>query len=98
MQDSCKDSNLSKDSIREQVMRRPIGSLIAIIVLTTALAGIAAPPGGSFIASSYAQTNSGLLQGSAAFGDWHADRPGTRRLIKPQDIPQPDQAQSASNT
>ncbi|HEX4409659.1 MAG TPA: PQQ-dependent sugar dehydrogenase [Xanthobacteraceae bacterium] len=78
-------------------MRRPIGTLIAIIVLSTAIAGIVTPPGGPFITLTYAQTSTGLLQGSAAFGDWHADRPGTRRLIKPQDIPQPDQAQSASN-
>jgi glucose/arabinose dehydrogenase len=87
----------------EQVMRRPIGAFIAIFVLATAvltadIAGIVTPPGGQFIASSYAQTSAGLLEGTAAFGDWHADRPGTRRLIRPQDIPQPDQAQSASNT
>jgi glucose/arabinose dehydrogenase len=39
----------------------------------------------------------GLLEGAAAFGDWHADRPGIRRLIRPQDLPAPDLAQSASN-
>src|SRR5581483_12179033 len=44
-----------------------------------------------------AQTGSGVLEGSAAFGDWHADRPGTRRLIRPQDLPAPDLAQSARN-
>jgi len=45
-----------------------------------------------------AQTNSTLLEGKAAFGDWHADSPGTRRLIRPQDVPAPDSAQSVRNT
>src|SRR6516165_2407101 len=34
-----------------------------------------------------AETNGGLLEGRAAFGDWRADKPGTRRLIRPQDLP-----------
>ena len=41
----------------------------------------------------FAQTGAGLLEGTAAFGDWHTDRPGTRRLIRPQDLPAPDMAQ-----
>jgi len=45
-----------------------------------------------------AQTNSTLLEGKAAFGDWHADSPGTRRLIRPQDVLAPDSAQSVRNT
>jgi hypothetical protein len=44
-----------------------------------------------------AQTGAGVLEGSAAFGDWHADRPGTRRLIRPQDLPAPDLAKSVRN-
>jgi glucose/arabinose dehydrogenase len=28
-----------------------------------------------------------VLKGQAAFGDWHADKPGTRRLLTPQDLP-----------
>jgi glucose/arabinose dehydrogenase len=44
-----------------------------------------------------AQTGAGLLEGTAAFGDWRADSPGTRRLIRPQDLPAPDVAQSARN-
>src|SRR5579871_1717393 len=52
----------------------------------------------SLTTSVFAQTGSGLLEGSAAFGDWHADRPGTRRLIRPQDLPAPDMAQSARNS
>ncbi len=46
----------------------------------------------------FAQTGAGLTQGPAAFGDWRTDRPGTRRLIRPQDLPAPDLAASASNS
>ncbi len=46
----------------------------------------------------FAQTGSGLLEGTAAFGDWHADRPGTARLIRPEDLPAPDMAQSTRNS
>src|ERR1700735_653883 len=44
----------------------------------------------------FAQTGTGLLEGTAAFY-WHTDRPGTRRLIRPQDLPAPDMAESARN-
>ena len=44
-----------------------------------------------------ARTGGNLLEGKAAFGDWRADSPGTRRLIRPQDIPPPDTAASAGN-
>ncbi len=37
------------------------------------------------------------LEGRAAFGDWRADRPGLRRLIRPQDLPPPQPQQSAAN-
>jgi glucose/arabinose dehydrogenase len=46
---------------------------------------------------SLAQTASPLRQGEAAFGDWHTDNPGTRRLIRPQDLPAPDTALSSRN-
>ncbi len=46
----------------------------------------------------FAQTGTGLLEGTAAFGDWRTDRPGTRRLIRPQDLPAPDMAQSVRNS
>jgi glucose/arabinose dehydrogenase len=39
----------------------------------------------------------GALEGKAAFGDWRADRPGTRRLIRPQDLPGPAADESVSN-
>jgi glucose/arabinose dehydrogenase len=45
-----------------------------------------------------AQAGAGLLEGTAAFGDWHADHPGTRRLIRPQDLPAPNTAASARNS
>ena len=69
-------------------MRRPFSTIIAISV--AAIASLAAVP-------LLAQTDAGLLEGTAAFGDWHADRPGTRRLIRPQDLPAPDLAKSARN-
>jgi glucose/arabinose dehydrogenase len=43
----------------------------------------------------FAQT--GVLEGTAAFGDWHGDRPGVRRIIRPQDLPAPNMAASARN-
>jgi glucose/arabinose dehydrogenase len=45
----------------------------------------------------FAQTGAGLLEGTSAFGDWRADGPGTRRLIRPQDLPAPDMAESVRN-
>jgi len=44
-----------------------------------------------------AQTAGGVLEGRAAFGDWHADRPGLRRIIKPQDLPPPQPSASVTN-
>ena len=45
----------------------------------------------------FAQTGLAQLQGTAAFGDWRTDHPGTQRLIKPQDLPAPDLAASVGN-
>jgi glucose/arabinose dehydrogenase len=36
-----------------------------------------------------AQQEHGVLKGQAAFGDWHSDKPGVRRLLTPQDLPPP---------
>ncbi len=69
-------------------MRRPIDAIIATSV--AAIVSLAVIP-------LFAQTGAGLLEGKAAFGDWRADRPGTRRLIRPQDLPGPDLAQSVRN-
>jgi len=69
-------------------MRRPILSAIAINA-----AGVV-----SFaVLPLFAQSDGGLLEGKAAFGDWRADKPGTRRLIKPQDLPAPGESPSAHN-
>ncbi|TGS35838.1 sorbosone dehydrogenase family protein, partial [bacterium M00.F.Ca.ET.180.01.1.1] len=43
------------------------------------------------------QADQPLLTGEKAFGDWKADRPGVRRLIRPDDLQQPNVAESASN-
>jgi glucose/arabinose dehydrogenase len=40
---------------------------------------------------------SGSLTGTAAFGDWRADKPGVSRLIKPEDLPPPGATPSAAN-
>jgi glucose/arabinose dehydrogenase len=45
----------------------------------------------------FAQTGADLLEGTAAFGDWHGDHPGVRRIIRPQDLPAPNTAESARN-
>jgi len=44
-----------------------------------------------------AETGAKRLEGKAAFGDWRLDKPGTRRLIRPQDLPAADQAGSATD-
>ena len=69
-------------------MRRPI--LRAVALSIAAIASIAAIP-------LLAQTDGGLLRGKAAFGDWRADKPGTRRLITPQDLPAHGKSPSAHN-
>src|SRR5260370_39265365 len=37
------------------------------------------------------------LRGQDAFGDWQRDKPGTVRLIKPEDLPKPGATPSAPN-
>jgi len=49
------------------------------------------------VAPILAQTADGILAGGAAFGDWHADRPGQRRLIKRHDLPPPQPTESVAN-
>ena len=44
-----------------------------------------------------ATAQSGLRKGKAAFGSWQADKPGTVRLIRPQDIPKPGATRSVAN-
>jgi len=75
-------------------MRRSIHVVIANAIIATAVAGIVSLTAVPL----FAQTGAGLTEGAAAFSDWRADRPGTRRLIKPQDLPASDLAQSSSNS
>ncbi len=70
-------------------MPRSIPTIVAVSIAATVLA--AAMP-------LLAQTSTNLLEGRAAFGDWHGDSPGTRRLIRPQDLPAPAPAESVRNT
>jgi glucose/arabinose dehydrogenase len=59
----------------------------------------AAALGYAFFASGPARTQGSatLLEGKAAFTDWHADRPGLMRHIRPADMPAADLAASFSN-
>lgn len=71
-------------------MRRPFLA-IAATACAAALVTLTA-------VSLFAQTGGVASEGKAAFGDWRADHPGTRRLIRPQDLPAPNLAASASNS
>ena len=41
------------------------------------------------VSARHAPGQSGPLTGSAAFGDWRSDAPGLRRIIRPEDLPNP---------
>jgi len=43
------------------------------------------------------QADQPLLTGEKAFGDWRNDRPGVRRLLKPEDLQKPYVTDTASN-
>jgi glucose/arabinose dehydrogenase len=49
----------------------------------------------AFIATAMAQSQP--LTGEAAFGDWHANKPGVSRLIRPADLPKPGATASVGN-
>ncbi|RPI51157.1 MAG: sorbosone dehydrogenase family protein, partial [Acidobacteria bacterium] len=38
-----------------------------------------------------------VLKGPAAFGDWRQDKPGVKRLLRPEDLPPPAPTQSVAN-
>src|ERR1700736_4466813 len=44
-----------------------------------------------------ALAESGPLVGTAALGDWRADKPGVSRLIRPEDLPRPGATPSSAN-
>src|SRR5215472_11705941 len=82
-------------------MRRATDRLQALSLATLSLAGVLcfviALLLALLLAPLLAQTAGAVLEGRAAFGDWRADAPGTRRLIRPADLPQPQPAQSVAN-
>ena len=45
----------------------------------------------------HALGQSGPLVGAAAFGDWHSDKPGLSRIVKPDDLPKPGATPSVAN-
>jgi glucose/arabinose dehydrogenase len=49
------------------------------------------------LASIPASAQSEPLTGTAAFGDWRADKPGLVRLIRPSDLPKPGATASSAN-
>jgi glucose/arabinose dehydrogenase len=61
--------------------------------------GVTAIPTTLFLATAAFAQQAGqqVLTGEAAFGDWKDDRPGVRRLIRPEDLRTPDASQSAIN-
>jgi glucose/arabinose dehydrogenase len=69
-------------------MRHPIDLLVGL-----SIAGVFCLA----VAPLFAQPAPSLLEGRAAFGDWRADRPGVRRLIKPRDLPPPQPAEAVAN-
>jgi glucose/arabinose dehydrogenase len=80
--------------VREIPAASAIVSFAAIVAFAAIIAFAAVPL--------LAQTGAGLLEGTAAFGDWHGDHPGVRRIIRPQDLgpqdlPAPNTAESARN-
>ncbi len=51
----------------------------------------------SAVLTGAAGAQSGVREGRDAYGSWQADKPGTVRLIRPQDLPQPGATASAAN-
>jgi glucose/arabinose dehydrogenase len=74
-------------------MRSPIDPRLVSTWLGLSIAGVFCLA----VAPLFAQTAPDLLEGRAAFGDWRADRPGVRRLIKPRDLPPPQPAEAVAN-
>jgi glucose/arabinose dehydrogenase len=52
----------------------------------------------AFLATSLVQAaEPAMLKGREAFGNWQGDAPGTLRLIRPEDLPQPGATPSSAN-
>lgn len=74
----------------------PVSRRLASFLRATALAAAGGWPL-LLPALAGADDASAVLTGAAAYGDWHADAPGVRRLIRPDDLPAPFATPSASN-
>ena len=70
-------------------MQKHFSIAVVIAIVAAAFIGLAA--------SAPAQPGGEVLEGKAAFTDWHADRPGLRRHIRPADLPPANLAGSSSN-
>jgi glucose/arabinose dehydrogenase len=64
-------------------MTRPATAALAVLVFAAGCIAVVAEPG--------------VLTGLAAFGSWQLDQPGTVRLIRPQDLPEPGATSSSAN-
>ncbi len=74
--------------------RRNRGKHAKTLLVATLL--VAAVASASVLAAGAAAAEPDVLKGREAFGDWRRDRPGTIRLISPQDLPRPGATASAS--
>jgi glucose/arabinose dehydrogenase len=61
------------------------------------IAVVASALGALAIMTGAASAQSALREGKDAFGSWQRDKPGTIRLIKPQDLPEPGATRSAAS-
>lgn len=62
------------------------------------IAAVASAFGALAVLSGAALGQSTLREGKDAFGGWQLDKPGTIRLIRPRDLPEPGATRSAANT
>src|ERR1700704_924606 len=56
-------------------------------IVRTAAAALVGLASASALSSAAENGNGPVLKGKAAFGSWQQDRPGTRRLLTPRDLP-----------
>jgi glucose/arabinose dehydrogenase len=76
--------------------KRGVRAVISVpVVLAGILAGILAGAVGCRENAAWAASR--VREGKDAFGSWQADKPGTLRLIRPQDLPGPGATRSAAN-
>jgi glucose/arabinose dehydrogenase len=61
------------------------------------MAAVVAAFGVVAVLAGAATAQSGVREGKDAFGSWQSDKPGTIRLIKPHDLPEPGATRSAAN-